>query len=353
MRRPQKTCAICESGVRVVDYKDERTLSRFLTERGKILPEPALRDLRPAPAAAQHRHQAGSAAGAAALHQGLRRLTRDLRGSRGSRAAAGARCWSWSGYLLVRAAGVPLRTARGAAPPVAARHRARVGLACWARWAGPHSGCSTPGGLGAQFARAAAVLVIRLLPGADAVASVEPGCAAPSLATGVAGARAGGAGCGISGSAGPQFSGQSKQTYGRVYQTAMRRDAVARPAERPELSTQMSPMAARSSLLYPGLLALAGDRRDCAWRGPGITGIAERPAGRAAGAASPASGSTISWSGAGCSGWRSACCPAARGLRLVGANVLLVWACSMLLAGWPSFVRRAGRVPPGSWRRWR
>jgi small subunit ribosomal protein S18 len=24
--------------VRVVDYKDERTLSRFLTERGKILP---------------------------------------------------------------------------------------------------------------------------------------------------------------------------------------------------------------------------------------------------------------------------------------------------------------------------
>ena len=38
MRRPRKTCAICESGVRVVDYKDERTLSRFLTERGKILP---------------------------------------------------------------------------------------------------------------------------------------------------------------------------------------------------------------------------------------------------------------------------------------------------------------------------
>jgi small subunit ribosomal protein S18 len=38
MRRPQKTCTICESGVRVVDYKDERTLSRFLTERGKILP---------------------------------------------------------------------------------------------------------------------------------------------------------------------------------------------------------------------------------------------------------------------------------------------------------------------------
>lgn len=38
MRRGQKTCAICESGVRIVDYKDERTLHRFLTERGKMLP---------------------------------------------------------------------------------------------------------------------------------------------------------------------------------------------------------------------------------------------------------------------------------------------------------------------------
>ncbi len=38
MARPQKSCAICESGVRVVDFKDERLLARFLTERGKILP---------------------------------------------------------------------------------------------------------------------------------------------------------------------------------------------------------------------------------------------------------------------------------------------------------------------------
>ncbi len=38
MRRPRKTCPVCESGVRVVDYKDERTLSRFLTDRGKIIP---------------------------------------------------------------------------------------------------------------------------------------------------------------------------------------------------------------------------------------------------------------------------------------------------------------------------
>ncbi len=38
MPRSQKSCAICESGVRVVDFKDQRLLARFLTERGKILP---------------------------------------------------------------------------------------------------------------------------------------------------------------------------------------------------------------------------------------------------------------------------------------------------------------------------
>lgn len=38
MRPRSKTCPVCESGVRFVDYKDERTLGRFLTDRGKILP---------------------------------------------------------------------------------------------------------------------------------------------------------------------------------------------------------------------------------------------------------------------------------------------------------------------------
>jgi small subunit ribosomal protein S18 len=38
MKRPVKSCAICEMGVRVVDFKDERTLVRFTSERGKILP---------------------------------------------------------------------------------------------------------------------------------------------------------------------------------------------------------------------------------------------------------------------------------------------------------------------------
>lgn len=38
MRRRSKTCPVCESGVRVLDFKDERSLSRYTTERGKILP---------------------------------------------------------------------------------------------------------------------------------------------------------------------------------------------------------------------------------------------------------------------------------------------------------------------------
>ena len=38
MKGRAKTCPVCESGVRVLDFKDERTLNRFTTDRGKILP---------------------------------------------------------------------------------------------------------------------------------------------------------------------------------------------------------------------------------------------------------------------------------------------------------------------------
>jgi small subunit ribosomal protein S18 len=38
MRRPAKTCPLCEGGIRHINYKDERTLSRVMTEQGKILP---------------------------------------------------------------------------------------------------------------------------------------------------------------------------------------------------------------------------------------------------------------------------------------------------------------------------
>ena len=33
-----RTFPFCEAGVRVLDYKDDRALGRFLTDRGKILP---------------------------------------------------------------------------------------------------------------------------------------------------------------------------------------------------------------------------------------------------------------------------------------------------------------------------
>lgn len=38
MRRPQKTCPFCETRVRFIDYKDDRSLGRFITDTGKILP---------------------------------------------------------------------------------------------------------------------------------------------------------------------------------------------------------------------------------------------------------------------------------------------------------------------------
>ena len=38
MRRPHKSCPFCETRVRYLDYKDDRTLGRFITDTGKILP---------------------------------------------------------------------------------------------------------------------------------------------------------------------------------------------------------------------------------------------------------------------------------------------------------------------------
>ncbi|MBI4420889.1 MAG: 30S ribosomal protein S18 [Gemmatimonadetes bacterium] len=55
MRRPAKTCPICEMGVRVVDFKDDRALARFTTDRGKILPS------RLSGMCARHQRQLGTA----------------------------------------------------------------------------------------------------------------------------------------------------------------------------------------------------------------------------------------------------------------------------------------------------
>lgn len=38
MIRRRKPCPLCEAGIRRLDYKDEATLQRFITERAKMLP---------------------------------------------------------------------------------------------------------------------------------------------------------------------------------------------------------------------------------------------------------------------------------------------------------------------------
>lgn len=55
MARHRKACPVCEQGIRTIDYKDERRLSRFITERGKILPR------RISGMCARHQRQVGSA----------------------------------------------------------------------------------------------------------------------------------------------------------------------------------------------------------------------------------------------------------------------------------------------------
>lgn len=55
MRRRRRTCMLCESGIRVVNYKDEKTLSRVTTDTGKILPR------RITGMCARHQRQVGTA----------------------------------------------------------------------------------------------------------------------------------------------------------------------------------------------------------------------------------------------------------------------------------------------------
>jgi small subunit ribosomal protein S18 len=55
MRRGTKSCLLCESGVRQVNYKDDKTLGRVMTEQGKILPR------RMSGVCARHQRQLGRA----------------------------------------------------------------------------------------------------------------------------------------------------------------------------------------------------------------------------------------------------------------------------------------------------
>ena len=38
MRKRKKVCRFCENKIEFIDFKDERSLRRFVTERGKIVP---------------------------------------------------------------------------------------------------------------------------------------------------------------------------------------------------------------------------------------------------------------------------------------------------------------------------
>jgi small subunit ribosomal protein S18 len=55
MRRAAKSCPLCESGIRQINYKDDRTLARMMTEQGKILPR------RMTGMCARHQRQVGRA----------------------------------------------------------------------------------------------------------------------------------------------------------------------------------------------------------------------------------------------------------------------------------------------------
>ncbi len=55
MARGNKPCPLCESGIRQINYKDDRTVGRFITDRGKILPR------RMTGMCARHQRQVGTA----------------------------------------------------------------------------------------------------------------------------------------------------------------------------------------------------------------------------------------------------------------------------------------------------
>jgi len=55
LRRAAKQCPLCEAGIRFVNYKDDKTLGRVMTEQGKILPR------RMTGMCARHQRQVGTA----------------------------------------------------------------------------------------------------------------------------------------------------------------------------------------------------------------------------------------------------------------------------------------------------
>lgn len=54
-RGRHKPCPLCESGIRQINYKDESTLTRLMTDAGKIMPR------RMTGMCARHQRQVGTA----------------------------------------------------------------------------------------------------------------------------------------------------------------------------------------------------------------------------------------------------------------------------------------------------
>lgn len=195
------------------------------------------------------------------------------------------------------------------------------------------------GGLGAQFARAAAVLVsgsflaLTLWRPSNRIsqALAATGGAALALAIWMYG-------LGLQWSA-LRAAVESELT---TLQRAMR-GSWAGLAGSSEMSAQMSAMADTVSILYPGLLALAaiaGLRLAWAW----YHRIASRPVG-----APPAPFSAFGFSDQLVWGWviglALALAPEPASIRIIGANILLVWTALYATRGMAVFVTGAWRTP--------
>ena len=65
----KKYCKLCFEKVGFVDYKDDKRLGRFVTDRGKIVPRRVSGTCARSSEAAHDCDQAGARPGAAAVHQ--------------------------------------------------------------------------------------------------------------------------------------------------------------------------------------------------------------------------------------------------------------------------------------------
>ena len=196
-----------------------------------------------------------------------------------------------------------------------------------------------PGGLGAQFARAAAVLVsgsflaLTLWRPSNRVSQALSATGGAALALGIWMY-----GLGLEWGA-LRLAVEEELA---AFQSGMR-GPWSELTRSSEMSAQMSAMADTVSILYPGLLALAaiaGLRLAWAW----YHRIADRPVG-----VPPAPFAAFGFSDQLIWGWvvglALALMPEPESVRVIGANVLLVWSALYATRGMAVFVAGARRTP--------